>query len=180
MSGTDLKKPQNKEQLIELLRQAIRKELEIKESIKKRTMNPTISGTAKVMKIHRDTLYQWLKEFNVDFENIGNEKSTFIGVKENIMDFVFLIGEALIGTGAEVAHVDLMIGDKRGPVGVAFANNLANMSVGHTPILAVIRPNLPPKPHTLLVPKVTVKNREQVEKILDQPKLQWQRLWQMH
>ena len=42
---------------------------------------------------------------------------------------------------------------------------MTNLSAGHTPLLAVIRPNFPPKPHTLLVPKVTVKNLEDVGKI---------------
>jgi len=78
---------------------------------------------------------------------------------------VYLIGEALIGEGNEVAHIDLLIGDKTGPVGEAFAAGLSNLSTGHTPLLAVIRPNLPPKPHTLLVPKVTVKTLEDANKI---------------
>jgi bifunctional enzyme Fae/Hps len=78
---------------------------------------------------------------------------------------LFFIGEALIGEGNEVAHIDLMIGDKEGPVGQAFANGLTQLSVGHTPLLAVIRPNLPPKPFTLIIPKVTVKDMDQVSKI---------------
>ncbi|HEX9262724.1 MAG TPA: bifunctional 5,6,7,8-tetrahydromethanopterin hydro-lyase/3-hexulose-6-phosphate synthase, partial [Candidatus Bathyarchaeia archaeon] len=61
--------------------------------------------------------------------------------------------------------IDLLIGDKEGPVGKAFASGLSNLSAGHTPLLAVIRPNLPPKPYTLLVPKVTVKNMEDAGKI---------------
>lgn len=77
----------------------------------------------------------------------------------------YLIGEALVGEGDEVAHVDLLIGDKSGPVGLAFANSLTQLSAGHTPLLAVIRPNLPPKPHTVIVPKVTVKNLEDAAKI---------------
>jgi bifunctional enzyme Fae/Hps len=77
----------------------------------------------------------------------------------------YLIGEALVGEGNEVAHVDLLIGDKSGPVGLAFANSLTQLSAGHTPLLAVIRPNLPPKPHTVIVPKVTVKNLEDAGKI---------------
>ncbi|HDQ05895.1 MAG TPA: bifunctional 5,6,7,8-tetrahydromethanopterin hydro-lyase/3-hexulose-6-phosphate synthase [Candidatus Bathyarchaeota archaeon] len=80
-------------------------------------------------------------------------------------EHTYLIGEALMGEGTEVAHIDLLIGDKEGPIGEAFANGLSNLSAGHTPLLAVIRPNLPPKPHTLLVPKVTVKNMEQTGKI---------------
>ncbi|MCD6263056.1 bifunctional 5,6,7,8-tetrahydromethanopterin hydro-lyase/3-hexulose-6-phosphate synthase [Candidatus Bathyarchaeota archaeon] len=78
---------------------------------------------------------------------------------------LFLIGEALVGEGNEVAHIDLLIGDKDGPVGQAFAVGLSNLSYGHTPLLAVIRPNLPPKPFTLIVPKVTVRNMEEAGKI---------------
>jgi bifunctional enzyme Fae/Hps len=78
---------------------------------------------------------------------------------------VYLIGEALVGEGNEVAHIDLLIGDKQGPVGEAFAFGMSNLSAGHTPLLAVIRPNLPPKPHTLIVPKVTIKGMEDVKKI---------------
>lgn len=77
----------------------------------------------------------------------------------------YLVGEALLGTDAEVAHIDLLVGDKNGPVGQAFANGLTQLSQGHTPLLAVIRPNLPPKPMTLIVPKVTVQNLEQANKI---------------
>jgi bifunctional enzyme Fae/Hps len=58
-----------------------------------------------------------------------------------------------------------MIGDKNGPIGQAFANGMTQLSAGHTPVLAVIRPNLPPKPHTLIVPKVTIKNMEDTGKI---------------
>lgn len=78
---------------------------------------------------------------------------------------MYLIGEALVGKGNEVAHIDLIIGEKNGPVGQAFASGLANLSVGHTPLLAVIRPNLPPKPFTLIIPKVTVKDMEEAGKI---------------
>ena len=78
---------------------------------------------------------------------------------------MYLIGEALVGDGSEVGHVDLLVGEKEGPVGEAFANSLSNLSAGHTPLLAVIRPNLPAKPSTLLVPKVTVKNLEQAARI---------------
>lgn len=78
---------------------------------------------------------------------------------------MFLVGEALIGKEPEVAHIDLLIGDKNGPVGVAFANGLTQLSAGHTPLLSVIRPNLPAKPSTLIVPKVTVKNMEQAAMI---------------
>ena len=78
---------------------------------------------------------------------------------------MMLIGEALIGEAPELAHVDLMIGDKEGPVGQAFATGMTQLSAGHTPVLSVIRPNLPTKPSTLIVPKVTVKGMDQASQI---------------
>jgi bifunctional enzyme Fae/Hps len=42
---------------------------------------------------------------------------------------------------------------------------MVNQSFGHTPLFAVIRPNLPPKPFTLMVPKVTLKSSEQIEQM---------------
>ncbi|KZX12539.1 bifunctional 5,6,7,8-tetrahydromethanopterin hydro-lyase/3-hexulose-6-phosphate synthase [Methanobrevibacter curvatus] len=78
---------------------------------------------------------------------------------------MFKIGEALIGDGNELAHIDLLIGSKDGPVGTAFANGLSQLSIGHTPLLSVIRPNLPTKPATLIVPKVTVGSLEDASKI---------------
>ncbi|NHJ85969.1 MAG: bifunctional 5,6,7,8-tetrahydromethanopterin hydro-lyase/3-hexulose-6-phosphate synthase [Asgard group archaeon] len=77
----------------------------------------------------------------------------------------FFIGEALQGKGDELAHIDLMIGDKDGPVGHAFANGMTQLSQGHTPLLALIKPNLCPHPRTLIVPKVTIENLEQAGKI---------------
>jgi len=78
---------------------------------------------------------------------------------------LFLVGEALMGKEPEIAHIDLLIGDKNGPVGTAFANGIAQLSAGHTPLLSVIRPNLPAKPATLIVPKVTVKGMDQASQI---------------
>ncbi len=75
---------------------------------------------------------------------------------------MYLIGEALMGDGPELAHIDLLIGNKEGPVGMAFANALTQLSAGHTPLLAVVRPNLLAKPATAVVPKVTLKQTAQV------------------
>jgi bifunctional enzyme Fae/Hps len=78
---------------------------------------------------------------------------------------MFSIGEALVGKGNELAHIDLMVGDKDGPVGSAFANGMTHLSKGHTPVLSVIRPNLAAKPYTLVVPKVTVADMKDASKI---------------
>jgi 5,6,7,8-tetrahydromethanopterin hydro-lyase len=77
-------------------------------------------------------------------------------------DIVMNIGEALVGEGNEIAHIDLLIGSKTGPVGTAFANALANQSAGHTNLLAVLTPNLVAKPATVLITKVTMKGMKQV------------------
>ncbi|CAD7767915.1 Bifunctional enzyme Fae/Hps [Candidatus Methanoperedenaceae archaeon GB50] len=78
---------------------------------------------------------------------------------------MFLVGEALIGEAPELAHVDLIIGEKDGAAGTAFATGMAQLSAGHTPLLSVIRPNLLTKPATLIVPKVTVKSMDQASQI---------------
>ncbi len=71
------------------------------------------------------------------------------------------IGEALVGDGNEIAHIDLLVGSKDGPVGNAFANALARQSEGHTNLLAVLTPNLAVKPSTVMVTKVTIKGMKQ-------------------
>jgi 5,6,7,8-tetrahydromethanopterin hydro-lyase len=72
-----------------------------------------------------------------------------------------MVGESLVGDGNEVAHIDLLIGPKDGPVGQAFAAALTNQKDGHTNLLAVIAPNLPAKPDTLMANKVTMKGATQ-------------------
>ena len=72
-----------------------------------------------------------------------------------------LIGESLVGEGNEVAHIDLLIGPKNGPVGAAFAQALVNQSAGHNALLAVLEPNLVAKPATIMMNKVTIKGANQ-------------------
>src|ERR1700744_1148804 len=72
-----------------------------------------------------------------------------------------LVGEALVGDGNEIAHIDLLIGDKTGPVGHAFAAALADQKAGHSHLLAVLTPNLVCKPATVLITKVTIKGATQ-------------------
>lgn len=77
----------------------------------------------------------------------------------------FYVGESLIGEAPDLAHVDLMIGSKDSAVATAFANSISTPSQGHGGLLACIRPNLLPKPYTLIIPKVTVSKMEQANKI---------------
>ncbi len=73
----------------------------------------------------------------------------------------FFIGESLVGDGNEIAHIDLIIGKKSGTAGAAFANALTRNTDGFTTLLAVVTPNLPCKPDTLLFNKVTIKGAKQ-------------------
>ena len=73
----------------------------------------------------------------------------------------FFLGESLVGDGNEVAHIDLIIGSKSGPAGHAFCNALTNNKDGFTTLLAVVAPNLPAKPDTIMFNKVTIKGAKQ-------------------
>jgi 5,6,7,8-tetrahydromethanopterin hydro-lyase len=70
------------------------------------------------------------------------------------------IGEALDGEGNEIAHIDLMIGSKDGPVGHAFAQALSNQKQGFSNLLAGV-PNMICKPAAVMITKVTIKGANQ-------------------
>ena len=72
-----------------------------------------------------------------------------------------MVGESLVGDGNEVAHIDLLIGPRGSPVEAAFCNALTNNKDGFTTLLAVVTPNLPAKPDTLIFNKVTIKGAKQ-------------------
>ncbi len=73
----------------------------------------------------------------------------------------FFIGESLVGDGNEIAHIDLIIGSKSGAAGSAFTHALSNQKDGFSTLLAVVTPNLPAKPDTILFNKVTIKGATQ-------------------
>jgi 5,6,7,8-tetrahydromethanopterin hydro-lyase len=70
------------------------------------------------------------------------------------------IGESFIGEGANAAHLNTVLGDRDGPVGVAWATALATPRPGHTPFVAVLVPGTPVKPMTLFVNKATIDGAE--------------------
>jgi 5,6,7,8-tetrahydromethanopterin hydro-lyase len=71
-----------------------------------------------------------------------------------------LIGESYIGAGAEAAHVNIVLGERSGPVGTAWATALATPSAGHAPFVAVVVPGIPVKPMTLFVNKAAIAGDE--------------------
>ena len=72
-----------------------------------------------------------------------------------------LVGESLVGDGNEVAHIDLIMGPRGSAAETAFCNALTNNKDGFSTLLAVVAPNCPAKPHTILFNKVTIKGAKQ-------------------
>ena len=72
-----------------------------------------------------------------------------------------LVGESLVGDGNEVAHIDLIMGPRGSAAETAFCNGLVNNKDGFTALLAVVAPNLPCKPNTMMFNKVTIKGANQ-------------------
>jgi 5,6,7,8-tetrahydromethanopterin hydro-lyase len=72
-----------------------------------------------------------------------------------------LVGEALVGEGNEIAHIDLIIGPGGSAAERAFTNALSNNKDGFTALLAVVAPNLAAKPNAMMFNKVTIKGAKQ-------------------
>jgi 5,6,7,8-tetrahydromethanopterin hydro-lyase len=71
------------------------------------------------------------------------------------------VGEALVGDGNEVAHIDLIIGPRGSAAETAFCHTLTSQREGVNGLLAVIGPNLMCKPNTVMFNKVTIKSAKQ-------------------
>ena len=72
-----------------------------------------------------------------------------------------MVGESLVGDGNEVAHVDLIMGPRGSAAEAAFCNGITNNKDGFSTLLALVAPNLPCKPNTVLFNKVTIKGAKQ-------------------
>jgi 4-hydroxy-tetrahydrodipicolinate synthase len=115
----------------------------------------------RIGKIHRQEI-----KIQVTPEITLTERFGTVGITPKIIsDFSLKIGEALFGSGAEVAHIDLLIGLKQGPVGNAIIQSFANPSGGNDALLAITQPNEKVKPDTLIVPTVKAKNMRQASMV---------------
>ena len=72
-----------------------------------------------------------------------------------------MVGEALVGDGNEVAHIDLIIGPRGSAAETCFCETLTNQKEGVNGLLAVVAPNLMVKPATVMFNKVTIKGAKQ-------------------
>lgn len=72
-----------------------------------------------------------------------------------------MIGEALVGDGNEVAHIDLILGPRGSVAEEVFCRTLTDQKEGVNGLLAVVAPNLMVKPATVMFNKVTIKGAKQ-------------------
>ncbi|MDH5483436.1 MAG: 4-hydroxy-tetrahydrodipicolinate synthase [Candidatus Bathyarchaeota archaeon] len=145
-------------------------------------MKMKVGPVRKPLSVGGELTYEAREELRLDLEKIGKikPKETKVEVAEKpleerfatveisseaIRDFKLRVGEALAGQGAEVAHIDLMIGNRDGPLGEAFAKAKAAPTSGHEPLLAILEPNLSVKPVTLIVPTVTITSMRQASMV---------------
>ena len=145
-------------------------------------MKVKVGPVRKPLSVGGELTYEAREELRIELEKLGKIKPktvTFeIGEKpiearfkaiditpEIIRDFNMRVGEALAGRGAEVAHIDLLIGKKGGPVAEAFAKAKSAPAAGHEPLLAILEPNLKVKPETLIVPTVTIRSMRQASMV---------------
>jgi len=145
-------------------------------------MKVKVGPVRKPLSVGGELTYESKEELRLDLEKIGKikpketafevtekpleERFAAVGImSQTIRDLRLKVGEALAGGGAEVAHIDLMIGRNDGPVGEAFAKSKVAPTVGHEPLLAILEPNLSVKPVTLIVPTVTITSMRQASMV---------------
>ena len=145
-------------------------------------MKIKVGPVRKPLSVSGELTYESREELRLDLEKIGKIKPKAITFEitekpleerfmtidvmpEVIKGFSLRVGEALAGQGADVAHIDLLIGKKDGPVAEAFAKAKATPAQGHEPLLAILEPNLSVKPETLIVPTVTITSMRQASMV---------------
>ena len=151
-----------------------------KEALK--MMKMKVGPVRKPLSVGGELTYESREELRLDLEKIGKVqpkpitleltekplKERFLAVDitpETIRNLKLRVGEALAGQGAEVAHIDLLIGGKNSPVAEAFTKAKATPAPGHEPLLAILEPNLSVKPVTLIVPTVTITGMRQASMV---------------
>jgi len=131
-------------------------------------------GTTRQPIILGDALsYEIKDELRVELEKLGLIKKKEIEFKigekpltsrfyavgltpQKITDFNLKVGESLVGNRPELAHIDLLIGKKDGPVGEAYARALTNPTEGREGLQVILEPNMQVKPATIMIPTVKI------------------------
>ena len=133
-------------------------------------------GSTRRPIIMGDTVsYELREEMRIELENLGliekrpitfrlgeepiTQRFTSVDITPKIIEqFSLRTGEALVDVDSnEVAHIDLLIGDIKGPVGQAYANTLGNPTKEREATQAILEPGMAVKPPTLIVPTVPIR-----------------------
>ena len=102
------------------------------------------------------------EELRIQLETLGKIQIQSSKLKIQIGDFTLRVGEGFCGPPFfELAHVDLLLGVREGPVGRAIARALDEPRPSHE--LRIINE----RPRTLLVPTVTVRTEKQAGHVYD-------------
>ena len=145
-------------------------------------MGVPVGSVRLPLSVGGELTYEGREELRLDLEKIGKieAKPVTFEVEDKILEerfravhitpevirgFKLRVGEAMAGEGSEVAHIDLMVGAKVGPVGEAYAQAKANPTPGHEALVAILEPNVLVKPITLMVPTVTIRNMRQASMV---------------
>jgi 4-hydroxy-tetrahydrodipicolinate synthase len=89
-----------------------------------------------------------------------------LGIHEvDIQDSGLIVASSHAGEGKEQVHVDLVLGNKSSPLGLAFAIQLTHPRHGHEALTTILEPNLTVRPSTLIVPAIELKNLRQANMI---------------
>jgi formaldehyde-activating enzyme len=145
-------------------------------------MKISVGATRKPLNVGGELTFEKREELRLELERLGKvtprlsaalpfekpllERFTDLEiVPETIAAFKLKVAEAQAGEDTESAHIDLLMGNRNGPVGEAFVRAKATPTLGHEPLLAILEPNLSVKPPTLIVPTVTVKNMRQINMV---------------
>jgi formaldehyde-activating enzyme len=89
-----------------------------------------------------------------------------IGVSaETIEDHHVRLGTATEGRGSEQAGIDLVVGSKSGPIGLAYARQLTHPRHGYEALTTIAEPNLTVRPSTLIVPTIELLNLRQASMV---------------
>ncbi|MFW9770697.1 MAG: 4-hydroxy-tetrahydrodipicolinate synthase [Candidatus Heimdallarchaeota archaeon] len=134
-------------------------------------MNIPVGKTRQPLVLGDTLSYEIKDELRVELEKLGLiEKSEIqfefgdkplisrfyaVGITpQKISDFGLKVGESLVGERVELAHIDILIGKKDGPVGNAYAQALTNPEEGREGLQVILEPNMQVKPPTIMIPTV--------------------------
>ena len=184
VSKADLEKARNTQLRIQKITRIIAKSGPVGTKAALNMLGIKVGPVRLPLSIGGELTYEDLEELRIDLEKIGKlekkmikpvkvktkrpiaEKLAPTGLDDQIIKTLKLkIGESLAGSGSEVAHVEIMIGLRDGPLGQAFATARSTPSAGHEPLLAILEPNLAVKPATMIIPTVTIKNMRQASMV---------------